>query len=93
MKYLTQHEAQNIDVELMGPKYQFSIDQLMELAGYSVACAVDHELKTEAGARVLICVGPGNNGGDGLVAARHLKLFGHHPSILYPKRPPKDIYQ
>ncbi len=34
----------------------------------------------------MTCSGPGNNGGDGLVAARHLKHFGHHPTILYPKR-------
>ena len=27
----------------------------------------------------------GNNGGDGLVAARHLKLFGYQPEVFYPK--------
>ena len=34
---------------------------------------------------MLIHTGPGNNGGDGLVASRHLKHFGYQPTICYPK--------
>lgn len=34
----------------------------------------------------------GNNGGDGLVCARHLKLFGYNPTVYYPKRTDKHLY-
>lgn len=37
--FLSQIEAQNIDEELFN-EYQFSVDQLMELAGYSCAVAI-----------------------------------------------------
>ena len=55
----------------------FSIDQLMELAGLSVASAIACEYSPRRFPRVLVIAGPGNNGGDGLVAARHLTHFGH----------------
>lgn len=42
---------------------------------------------------ILICCGPGNNGGDGLVCARHLKLFGYSPEVYYPKRPDNELYK
>ena len=44
------------------------------------------------GNRVLICCGPGNNGGDGLVCARHLVLLGYSPEIYYPKRTDKPLF-
>ena len=47
---------------------------LMERAGRAVADAVDR--RTPAGARILVLCGPGNNGGDGFVAARILAKRG-----------------
>ncbi len=46
--------------------------ELMEAAGLAVAQEAWLSLGVVAGRRILVLVGPGNNGGDGLVAARHL---------------------
>lgn len=62
----------------------------MELAGLSVATAVHEEYPDRS--HVLIVCGPGNNGGDGLVAARHLTLFGHNVQVVYPKRGKSDLF-
>ncbi|KAJ1750856.1 hypothetical protein LPJ78_003143 [Coemansia sp. RSA 989] len=85
--FLGQKAAQQVDVDLVS-KFGFKIDQLMELAGLSVAEAIAAEYKP---ASVLLCIGPGNNGGDGLVAARHLAQFGFSPSLFYPRQ--SDKYQ
>ena len=53
-----------------------STDTLMENAGLAVAKEVRRILGAVAASRVLVLVGPGNNGGDGLVAARHLQRWG-----------------
>jgi NAD(P)H-hydrate epimerase len=49
-----------------------TLDELMDAAGLAVAQEVWLSLGVVAGRRVLVLVGPGNNGADGLVAARHL---------------------
>lgn len=95
MKFLNQDEAISIDKELF-EEYAFSVDQLMELAGLSVATAIAKTYPlsemSKKGA-VLVCCGPGNNGGDGLVCARHLAMFGYVPTVYYPKRPNKPLFQ
>ncbi|KAJ8921835.1 hypothetical protein NQ315_008467 [Exocentrus adspersus] len=93
VKYLGQQEAINIDQELFN-EYRYSVDQLMELAGLSCATAIAKSYPKEQleGKSVLVCCGPGNNGGDGLVCARHLKLFEYKPVVYYPKRTDKQLY-
>lgn len=58
----------------------------MELAGLSVSQALYALHPPTHYPRVLVACGPGNNGGDGLVAARHLLLFGYRPRVYYPKQ-------
>ncbi|GAA6009281.1 hypothetical protein JCM11491_004255 [Sporobolomyces phaffii] len=105
-KYISAEEAKGIDDELMGPDGAFSLDQLMELAGLACALAVTKlyplgpSLPLDANGikqkrtneRVLVCCGPGNQGGDGLVAARHLYMFGYSPSVFYPKESKGEIF-
>ncbi|KAL5190361.1 Pyridoxine/pyridoxamine 5'-phosphate oxidase 1, chloroplastic [Glycine soja] len=88
---LFSRDAAEIDETLMGP-LGFSVDQLMELAGLSVATSISEVYKPSEYSRVLTICGPGNNGGDGLVAARHLHHFGYKPFVCYPKRTPKPLY-
>src|SRR5689334_7494455 len=71
----------------------FSIDQLMELAGLSVSQALFKLQPPSKGRRILVACGPGNNGGDGLVAARHLFHYGYQPTIYYPKQSKNELYQ
>ncbi|KVH85177.1 pyridoxine/pyridoxamine 5'-phosphate oxidase 1, chloroplastic isoform X1 [Cynara cardunculus var. scolymus] len=89
--YLNHREAAEVDEILMG-SLGFSVDQLMELAGLSVATAIAQVYNTKEYNRVLTICGPGNNGGDGLVVARHLYHFGYKPFVCYPKRTAKPLY-
>jgi hydroxyethylthiazole kinase-like uncharacterized protein yjeF len=91
MKLLSQQEAISVDEDLMATP-GFSVDQLMELAGLSCAAAVHAAYPPDTHKRVLCICGPGNNGGDGLVAARHLFQFGYSPTVVYPKRPNKPLF-
>ncbi|KAI6098889.1 YjeF N-terminal domain-like protein [Pisolithus croceorrhizus] len=93
VRYLTARMAREIDEELMSQVGAFSLDQLMELAGLSCAQALANVYSRETHRNVLVCCGPGNQGGDGLVAARHLAMFGYRPVVYMPKFGSKDIYK
>ncbi|MFN8458606.1 MAG: NAD(P)H-hydrate dehydratase [Anaerolineae bacterium] len=62
-----------------------SYEQMMENAGHAVAEAIASQFDI-AGVRVLVLVGPGNNGGDGLVTARYLAQMGAVVAVYVWKR-------
>ena len=67
-------------------------DALMETAGLAVAQYARQRLNGVAGKDVVVLVGPGNNGADGLVAARHLRRWGAEvTACLLTRRPDLDL--
>jgi NAD(P)H-hydrate epimerase len=71
-------EARAADIGLTSPV-------LMDNAGLSVAREIKKWMGSVAGSRILILAGPGNNGGDGLVAARHLHDWGAKVYVYLPR--------
>jgi hydroxyethylthiazole kinase-like uncharacterized protein yjeF len=63
-----------------------SYAEMMETAGSAVGAIADKMVLTAPDKHVLVLVGPGNNGGDGLVAARFLLEAGHQITVYVWKR-------
>ncbi|MYF22017.1 MAG: NAD(P)H-hydrate dehydratase [Chloroflexi bacterium] len=74
MKLLTSAEMR--ELEQRAESAGVSTDTLMENAGLAVAQEIWMQLGSLEDRRIAVLVGPGNNGGDGLVAARHLHEWG-----------------
>lgn len=83
MKIVTTEEMRRIETATDAGGLSF--DQMMENAGRAVAEAIDEWIEAD-GANILVLVGPGNNGGDGLVAARHLTEMGATVALYVWKR-------
>ncbi len=81
MKILTSREMREIDrrtieeIGIPGPV-------LMENAGLQVLKALRTRFPSPADETIVIVAGKGNNGGDGLVAARHLANAGAKPEVI-----------
>ena len=75
---LTFREVTVIDVnsEYLGVQ----VETLMENAGYAVANVITKEYGK--GKRIAVICGMGNNGGDGLVAAKYLRENERRQSII-----------
>jgi NAD(P)H-hydrate epimerase len=72
--------------EILMDELGVEVLQLMETAGLAVAEASRRQLGGDvAGRRVLLLAGSGGNGGDALVAARHLLCWGASPRVVLAK--------
>ena len=87
MKLVSVQQMQHLEraADAAGHTY----DTMMELAGRAVAQALQAEIDV-LDKRVLVLVGPGNNGGDGLVVARYLAQAGARVTVYLAKPRPND---
>ena len=89
MKIVTVQEMRRLEEACAA--YGITTDDMMEKAGLAVAQEARRVLGTVAGKSILVLVGPGNNGGDGLVTARHLARWGASvTAYLVTQRPTED---
>ena len=82
MKIATVEEMRAI--EQQAAKVGLPSEVLMDNAGLAVAQHTKQWLGSVLGRRFLVLVGPGNNGGDGLVVARHLHDWGANVTVYSP---------
>ncbi|MEE8419067.1 MAG: NAD(P)H-hydrate dehydratase [Dehalococcoidales bacterium] len=81
MKIVTAEQMRKIDRACEGINLPVSL--LMENAGEAFAEETARILGTPENQHILMLIGPGNNGGDGLVAARHLHDRGALVSLFF----------
>src|SRR5437588_579155 len=83
MHIVTVDEMRNLEAQA-AQKYGLTSPILIENAGKSAAEILAEYIRRQHSLNeleMLVLVGPGNNGGDGLVMARHLEQWGAHVSI------------
>ncbi len=89
MKILTTNQMRQVEQDCA--KVGLPAEVLMENAGKAVAEEVRRILGAIDNQHILFLIGPGNNGGDGLVAARYLHDWGAKVNLcLFSQRTPDD---
>jgi len=88
MKILSADEMRRVEQECAASG--IATDMLMENAGKAVAGETERILGNIEKKRIIMLIGPGNNGGDGLVAARHLHDRGANISLFLLGKRDKD---
>lgn len=77
-------------IEKAADKAGVTYAMMMESAGSAVAQTVLARLDNPAEHKVVVLCGPGNNGGDGLVAAYHLAKTGASVAVYCTKAPDEN---
>lgn len=88
MKIVTVEQMRAI--EATADKSGVTYAMMMEAAGSAVAQTVLARLDNPAEHKVVVLCGPGNNGGDGLVAAYHLADAGASVAVYCAKMPDEN---
>ncbi len=78
---ITTEQMAEVDRRMIG-EFHIDLEVMMENAGRALAQQARRLLGKVLRERVLVLVGQGNNGGGGLVAARHLHNWGARPEVL-----------
>ena len=81
MKVVTAAQMREIDT-LAASKYKISSLVLMENAGIRISDWIIRKFQP-ADKSVIFIIGSGNNGGDGLAAARHLLIAGVGKLVIF----------
>ncbi|KRH95100.1 hypothetical protein M153_3100027241 [Pseudoloma neurophilia] len=88
VKTITNEEAKHIDWKISETGAQ--VKSLIEIAGYLAFDLIStHIIKEKS--KILVAIGPGHNGSDGLVIARYLKMNGHDVTLIYEKIKHEDL--
>lgn len=89
---ITVAQMKKVD-DLMIHRFNISLEQMMENAGLRLAELSRKILKNASGKNIAVFCGPGNNGGGGMVAARHLHNYGANVSVVLANKKIKRIPQ
>ena len=85
--------AQMQALESASERVGVSTDTLMENAGLACGEFIRHHMGGASDRNVLVLIGPGNNGADGLVIARHLRRWGRASLLLHCPGTPRERSQ
>jgi len=78
---LTKEQAYQLDKSTINSGL-FSEEELMDNAGFSLACHILENVEDPFNKKIVIVAGKGNNGGDGIITHHYLTLWGCKSDLI-----------